>query len=339
MTVRPFGKLSDKAQFTILHVCGWILYAAYLMGLNSLGNSSFRFSYVIGYLIPFMAVFYASLFSLHFFDKKYGAILGATALLIMFGSSCLLVYIYVYGLLPLFGVKLYLNDKFHIEQFIQNVLVYTVRFFVFALLYYVIQNYYRKKTLQAQSEAALLRAQIQPHFLYNTLNTFYAKALSLDGNFADNIYKLSLIMRYSLEQAEQNNETVLVGQELKQLQLLIDINQLRYSQKLKIRYEINGDIDDQIIPPLALLTIVENAFKHGDLKDPAIPLHIIVTLSFNQLHFYCINKKRSQPIDLDSTRIGMDNLLKRLEFSFKKKYKLTVHNELDSFSVSLTINY
>lgn len=339
MAIRPFRKLSDRVQFILLHILGWLIYASYLLMLNSLGDNSFKLSYVIGYIIPFIAVFYASLFCLQFFNKKYGVLLGLTALVVMFCVICLAVYGYVYWVLPLFGLRLYLKETFNMTQFIQNILVYTVRFFVFALLYFFMQNYYRKKTLQAQSEAALLRAQIQPHFLYNALNIFYDRAQLLDKDLADNIYKLSRIMRYSLEQIEQNNETVPVSLELKQLQLLIDINQLRFSQGLQIRYEIHGDEDDQTIPPLALITIVENAFKHGDLKDFVTPLSIKVNLSAKQLDFSCSNKKRSKPADKGSTRIGMDNLIKRLEHSFKNRYTLTVHNELERYSVLLTINY
>jgi sensor histidine kinase YesM len=339
MAVQPVGKLSDKTQFTLLHIGGWIIYSAYLMGINSMGNHSFRFSYVIGYIIPFIVVFYASLYCLQFFNRKYGAILGVTAVLLMFGLLCLAVYVYVYDILPLFGVQLYLKNSFNLVQFIQNIVGYTIRFFVFALLYFVVQNYYRKKALQAQSEAALLRAQIQPHFLYNTLNTFYAQAHPLSEDLANNIHKLSDIMRYSLEQVGLHNEMVLLSHELKQLQLLIDINQLRFSHGLFIIYEVNGEVVDQLIPPLSLITLVENAFKHGNLKDPAIPLKIIVTLSLKHLHFYCSNKKRSRPVYGNSSCVGMNNLKKRLDFSFKNHYKLMVRDEETRYSVSLTINY
>lgn len=339
MAVQPAGKLSDKTRFTLFHIGGWIIYAAYLMGINSMGDRSFRFSYVIGYIIPFIIVFYASLYCLQFFNRQNGALLGTTAIVCMFAGICVAVYIYVYSILPLFGIQLYIKNSFNLEQFVQNIIGYTVRFFVFATLYFVVQNYYRKKALQAQSEAALLRAQIQPHFLYNTLNVFYAQTQPLSLALADNIHKLSRIMRYSMEQVELNNETVLLSQELRQLQLLIDINQLRFSQRLSIIYEVNGNIEDQTIPPLSLITLVENAFKHGDLKDCAIPLRIIVTLTLNQLHFYCSNKKRSRPVYGNSSGIGMENLKKRLDYSFKNRYKLSIHDEASIYSVSLTINY
>jgi sensor histidine kinase YesM len=332
-------KLSDNAQFTLMHICGWIAYAVYLMMLNHIGDQSFQLGHLIGYLIPFIAVFYTSLYCLRFFNKKHGLLLGSAALVIMFAIICLVVYVYVYTILPAFGVRLYLTNSFHLGQFVRNILEYTVRFFIFALLYFFIQNYYRKKLLQAKSEIALLRAQIQPHFLYNTLNVFYSQAQSLNNDLADNIHRLSRIMRYTLEQAELNNETVLLRQELKQLQFLIEINQARFSHGLFITYEFNDDIEDLCIPPLSLMTLVENAFKHGDLKDEAMPLTIAVTTSPNHLHFYCSNKKRSRPVYGTSSGVGMSNLKKRLDYSFKDRYKLVVTNEPAQYTVSLTINY
>ena len=192
-------------------------------------------------------------------------------------------------------------------------------------------------TKKLQLEFAFLRAQINPHFLHNTLNVLFSKALTYSPELADNILKLSRIMRYSLESLEYESGKVPVQKELENLQVLLDIHILRFGNTKAVNYHVEGEAQGQMLPPLSLLTIVENAFKYGDLKDPAFPLEIKVQLKPQEIYFSCQNKKKKNFIPLSSMSIGITNLSRRLDESFKGKYEMKATDELDFYKFELSI--
>ncbi|MFT3903484.1 MAG: histidine kinase [Niabella sp.] len=243
-------------------------------------------------------------------------------------------YLYVYFLLPSMGVIFYTST--HFGTFIQEAVSGFVRYFSFALLYFYIKQTFKKERenaalkqqeLKAQQEKlqyeyAFLRSQINPHFLHNTLNALFSDAMQYSPDLADNIMKLSMIMRYSLEAVEHDSGKVWVQKELDYLQTLIDINHLRFGEEKYITYEIEGHVSNQHVPPLSFITIVENAFKYGDLKDPKNPLIIRVALKPTGVNFYCSNKIKATGMQLSSSNIGISNLEKRLDVAFKGKYTM-----------------
>ena len=277
---------------------------------------------------------------------------------------------YIYVLLPLLGVTLYSTTE--VNYFFQEATLGYVKYFAFAMLYFYIQQYFKKEKqiyllqeeklhlekqkiqnelenailkqqeLKSQQEKlqyeyAFLRAQINPHFLHNTLNVLFSQALDVSQELADNVLKLSSIMRYSLENLEHVNGKVSVQKELEQLQTLIEINNLRFGNTKTIMYKVEGEISGQTVPPLSLITIVENAFKYGDLKDIKNPLEIKVILSPGEIYFYCKNKKRKNRVQFSSLNIGITNLSKRLDISFKDKYTMKAEDEIDFYIFELTI--
>jgi LytS/YehU family sensor histidine kinase len=105
-----------------------------------------------------------------------------------------------------------------------------------------------------------------------------------------------------------------------------------------IDFAAEGVIDGQMLPPLSMITIVENAFKYGDLKDPQYPLTIRVKLQPGQVYFYCRNKKRKNNLELSSHNIGITNLCKRLDVAFKGKYKMDATDKDEFYTFELTVN-
>ncbi len=186
-------------------------------------------------------------------------------------------------------------------------------------------------------EYAFLRSQVNPHFLHNTLNVLFSQAMEYSQELADNICKLSRMMRYSMESIEHDSDKVPVQKELDNLKLLIEINNIRFADSRAIQYEIVGEPNGQMLPPLSIITIVENAFKYGDLKDPDHPLTIRVVLRPQQVYFYCRNKKRKNNLQL-SSGIGITNLSKRLDVAFKNKYNMDAKDEEGFYTFELTLN-
>ncbi len=198
----------------------------------------------------------------------------------------------------------------------------------------------QKLLLEAQISQAnfnFLKSQINPHFLHNTLNFLYAKSLPYSSELSEGILTLSDIMRYALGQGNQKDGKALLKDEIEHVHNVIRINQLRYNNQLKVNFEMSGSIEGAIIIPFVLITLVENAFKHGDLKNQDYPITIKVTVKGSTLYFYCRNKKRTGPKQL-STGIGLENIKKRLDLAYGDKYKFIVTDDPEFYTTELTID-
>ena len=352
-----------KKSFTILaHASAWIVYGSFLHIANYLGNPSIKIINTIFYVVPLCLTFYVSVYCLNLYKRK-GPLWSIASFFIVFLVMAAVGYCYIYLLLQMAGVKLYSSATF--RDFVKYALLGYVQHFSYALLYfYVIQSFKKERELRRlqeeqlrhelenarlrqqelkaeqdklQLEYAFLRSQVNPHFLHNTLNALYQQALDCSTELADNISKLARMMRYSLENVEFESGKVPLQKELDNLQLLIDIHHIRFIDSRIIDYTIEGEVDYHMIPQLSILTVVENAFKYGDLKDPAHPLQIRVKLQPDEIYFFCRNKKGKNPPVPGSTNIGLTNLSKRLDVAFKDKYRMNARNEDDFYTVELTI--
>lgn len=189
-----------------------------------------------------------------------------------------------------------------------------------------------------QADYLFLKAQINPHFLHNTLNFLYARALPLSPELSEGILTLSAIMRYSLDNREDGDGKVLLSHEIGHVHNIIRMQQLRFGNTLQVQFCLNGEPDGQRILPFVLITLVENAFKHGELKSAESPVIISLDVCANgKLHFVCSNKKKTGPKEL-STGIGLDNTRKRLDLAYGENYTFFIKNQRDLFTVDLTIS-
>lgn len=190
---------------------------------------------------------------------------------------------------------------------------------------------------QLLTEYNFLKAQINPHFLYNTLNTLFSHAQKYSDELANNILKLSEIMRYSMDGLEKENGLVNLKDEIHYIHNLIDIHQLRFSNELHIDFTVSGSVGDFRIPPLTFITFVENALKYGEIKNQERPLRIRLDAMPDKIYFYCHNRKKKKVIE-KSSGIGIQNVLKRLDVSYLGKYEVKIKNEEDDYTLELTLN-
>lgn len=219
--------------------------------------------------------------------------------------------------------------------------------FLFAYGTYVRESVKQRRILEAQKlqlEAQIsqanfnfLKAQINPHFLHNTLNFLYAKSLPYSNELSEGILILSDIMRYALNQGYQKEGKAPLKDEIGHVENVIKISQLRYSNQLNVNFEVRGNVEGMLIIPFVLITIVENAFKHGDLKSTEHPIDIRIEVQENRLRFYCRNKKKSGSKAL-TTGIGLENIKKRLELAYGTKFRFTVNDEPDFYTTELIID-
>ncbi|HEV7620311.1 MAG TPA: histidine kinase [Flavisolibacter sp.] len=190
---------------------------------------------------------------------------------------------------------------------------------------------------KSQANFNFLKAQINPHFLHNTLNFLYARSLRYSPELSEGILTLSEIMRYALSEGNTKDGKVLLQQEIEHVNNVIKINQLRFNNNLKVCMQVHGVVNHTTIIPFVLITIVENAFKHGDLQNAEFPIEIKLNVSNNHLLFHCRNKKKKGPKD-KTTGLGLDNIKKRLDLAYGQNYSLDIKDENEFYTTELTIN-
>ncbi|MEZ4995412.1 MAG: histidine kinase [Saprospiraceae bacterium] len=196
----------------------------------------------------------------------------------------------------------------------------------------------REQELEKEKLAAelnYLKAQTNPHFLFNTLNNLYGLARRNDPNTATSIMKLAGIMRYILH--ECSAPTVALADELNVIENYIELEKLRYDDRLRVSFKQDIQHPQQHIAPLILLPFVENAFKHGAGESRFDPfIHIDLVSSEKQLQLH-VNNSWDRDTEAPSTGIGLRNVQRQLDLIYGRHYTLNIQPQEEQFSVSLTI--
>lgn len=199
------------------------------------------------------------------------------------------------------------------------------------------QRTFQLEKEKMQADYLFLKAQINPHFLHNTLNFLYARSLPYSSELSEGILTLSEIMRYSLDKEEDGDGKVMLSKEIEHIHHIIRIQQLRFGNGLQVVFTLRGEPAGHRILPFILITLAENAFKHGDLKNADSPVRLDLDITGDgRLHFFCSNRKKTGPKEL-STGIGLDNTRKRLELSYGENYSLYIKDQRELFTVDLII--
>jgi sensor histidine kinase YesM len=185
-----------------------------------------------------------------------------------------------------------------------------------------------------EANLAFLRNQINPHFLFNSLNFLYAQVYPHSEPAAEGILLLADTMRYALH--ENIDGKVPLAQEVQHLHNYIALNQLRFNHQLQVDFQEVGSMQFVLILPLVLITFVENCFKHGELADPAHPLRIRLTVAGGQLTFETHNRKRHGPKEQHSG-IGLANTRARLDLVYPARHSLTIVDTPDAYTCHLTL--
>ena len=321
-----------------------ILYVLFILvfGLSNEGYNGYfdvTISFVISALIFYLNFFLCERF---FVKKRIFYFLFLLVLLVLYNGF---FYLFVLTENVLQRGKLTYSTLFYFSLYF--VMVVLISCIYWSVLYagekqkeslrmqLALQQMENEKTI---AEKRFLLSQVNPHFLYNTLNFFYAKSLGTSPELAESILLLSGILRHSLEQKEDRRGMTLLENEVEHINNIIKINQYRFSNKLQIRFMISGNILQVRLVPFVLFTFIENALKHGDMSDEFNPITISLAVDEKEqkIFFSVHNKKNKGPLE-QSTGIGIDNARKRLDFIYGENYRLTLKNETDFYSVNLIL--
>lgn len=187
-----------------------------------------------------------------------------------------------------------------------------------------------------KAELAFLKAQVSPHFLFNTLNNIYALAITQNENTASSILRLSNIMRYVTDEAKE--DFVPIEKEVACINDFIELQKLRLSKKVALDYTLTGEYGNTKVAPLILMAFIENAFKHGISNN--IPAQVSIAIHVNELSISLrtqntIIKKSGED---NRNGIGLLNARQRLELLYPGQHKLQINEDNDKFTVVLVLD-
>lgn len=266
---------------------------------------------------------------------------------------------YVFVILIVFAcifLKIMINYQFSLYYFNQtsmhtsflrmlnSELLFTSFFAVQSILYCIVkdwivtENIRRKLTEEKLTlELKYLKAQINPHFLYNTLNNLYSIALkNNDEETANGITKLSRIMRYMLDELTENE--IAIDKEIDYIKSYIALQKLRFSEndEISINFDIEGNTSGVKIPPFIFIVFIENAFKYGINFRKKSFIHIRLTVDKNRILFNIKNSIHRQDNN-QKHGIGLNNVRNRLNLLFPGTHTLDINDETHIFTVNLEI--
>ena len=200
----------------------------------------------------------------------------------------------------------------------------------------------KKRELENQQMAAelkLLRAQINPHFLFNTLNNLYFLAYTKSDHAPEVIDRLSQMMRYMIYEA--NYKLVPLQREVTYMQHYIDLEKMRLTQQVDIRLEVCGQLEGVQVAPFIFMTFLENAFKHGvNPNGKGDWVHARLQVEEGQCTYTLRNSKsRAQQNEFsESSGMGLQNVRRRLDLSYPNRHQLRLRDTADAFEVNLHLN-
>jgi two-component system, LytTR family, sensor kinase len=190
-----------------------------------------------------------------------------------------------------------------------------------------IQDFFKSEAIKREKitmELAYLKSQINPHFLFNTMNNLYGLSLSEPEKTPDVILKISEMMRYMLY--ESNEERVPLTKEIEYLNSYIELEKIRYEGQTFVGFTVEGNTNNKLIAPLLLISFIENIFKHGDIQDINNQVVIYLKVEENQLIFKQKNTIAVREKD-KMGGLGLKNVERRLFLLYPDKYTLKVKNE------------
>ncbi len=189
-----------------------------------------------------------------------------------------------------------------------------------------------------EAELKFLKSQIHPHFLFNTLNNLYALTLKKSDKAPDMVIRISEMLDYMLYQS--NEKEVELSKEINLIQNFLELERIRYGDRLDLKFQIQGDPEDKFIAPLLLLPFLENSFKHGVSNNTGNPfIHMQIEITEDDFSMHISNSFGNQTKESYSEGIGLKNVERRLELLYKEQYILRISKNDGIFEVYFRLNW
>ncbi|MER3317012.1 MAG: histidine kinase [Allomuricauda sp.] len=194
-----------------------------------------------------------------------------------------------------------------------------------------------KEKLQKDLEINYLKEQVNPHFLFNTLNSIYALSRQQSTETPNVVMQLSELMRYQLESAKK--EFVLIREELEFIENYLLLEEKRLSKRCKIEFSIEGEPSNYKIAPMLLIPFVENAIKHGvQTTNEQSTIDVATSIKNTKLHFCIVNSKPNKVVTSKRKGMGLENVRRRLNLLYPNANTIEINDMKNEYRVNLTID-
>lgn len=331
------------SRIVLIHIICWTVFLAYQYGGYILKKASFydaafdtsmSLIQIIEFYICFLWVYPNYLKR----GKIVQLILGVTVAMAAFIFLRYAIEEVLY--LKLFGIRNY-SAGTPINYYIRDNIYFGTSYIVIAAAVYSIQQNFRNEIMNrklkdevVKAELAFLKSQINPHFLYNTLNYVYSLAIPVSDRLANAILRLSDLMRYTLTESPDGN--VKLTKEVDYLESYIALFKMRFEPNFYVDFKTEGLNEEQQVAALVLIPFVENAFKHGVINDPKHPIRILLKIQGKRLSFEVSNKISHAQKD-SSSGVGLVNIHRRLDLIYPNQHELLVSNNGNTYKSTLVI--
>jgi len=331
----------------LIHTLSWIGFFTSVGTLIFLENGIVptRFYFIVGISITVFYLNYSVLVPFLLLKKRMPIYL--LTVLFLASSPVLVIYFYPYPQ-PSDGLNIDQMDNFakRISSLGSFKYIFPVLFnLVFLVIgttvrvYEQLVRYDRKKQLieseKTNTELQFLKNQINPHFLFNSLNSIYSLTIQKSNDAPEAVITLSELMRYMLYQT--NDEFVLLKSEIDFIKNYMKLQRLRIVNNEHININVHGIVSNQKIRPLLLISFIENAFKYGTDFKGNTEISIKIYVKEDEIQFTCINLIGSRDKDDENSGIGLKNTKERLLLLYPEKHWLTVKEENNKFIIDLTL--
>lgn len=187
-----------------------------------------------------------------------------------------------------------------------------------------------------QSELQFFKAQLNPHFLFNSLNTIYSLSVKQSDDTSEAIINLSELMRYMLYEADKG--LVPLQKEIDYIKSYVALQRLRLANSENVTLKISGDDKEKRIPPLLFISFIENAFKYGTDYNGKTMVKINLSINEESIHFRVVNKIGNHKAKSKSSGLGLENVKNRLKYLYPDLHVLQITDDGKTYEVDLTIN-
>jgi sensor histidine kinase YesM len=335
-----------KKHIFLLHACLWIylLYPEFTLVLFDLKVDPSYYLLlplnIVLQLINFYLFYFfviPALFKIRF--KFFSVIIGLFLVGLIAGFKLVVYYCYNKWILQVPEEDLLFTTRIVFQEIRVSLVMSLYALFIrFTIDWFQSQKQKTELINQNQaSEIALLRSQVNPHFLFNTLNNIYSLVYRKSDDAPEAVMRLSGIMRYMLY--DSNTDKVLLEKEIEYLKSFIELQKLRIKNKDFVGFNIRGTVEGRTIAPMLLIPFVENAFKHGSkrVSSPGIMINLIIERQ--KIIFEVVNYVRQGSLaNKDKGKgIGLQNIQRRLDLMYPDKHLLEISQDKELYRVKLVI--
>lgn len=336
----PVKNIARISVHIIFWFCAWFFFFFYYKRYSEIN------SYTIGASLINLIVAIITVYTFNYHLIPNILLKNKKSKFFAFAFVTIVMFFYIQLLLTLLLVVKQLSDGYHLfpEMLDIVMLFFNLFFVVFIAIAIKFYKRWNEKDFQEQkvqkekveAELQMLKTQINPHFLFNTLNSIYVLAMKQSEQTANTVMKLSDILDYILYRID--TPKIAISNEIKIIENYIELEKIRFSNRVDINFTTDLKSQGIQIPPMLIIPFIENAFKHGVAKSIEKSwIKISIKETDGALNILVANSKTQSKVEDKTGGIGLMNVKKRLSLLYKEKYELNIFEKQMQYTVSLSI--